>query len=316
MGSAAERFTLQEDSHRARAADDFLVRTVKHWHLLRGPFSPFYAVGLTASGVYRYAEAALKNVSDAFPSVGGAFVTTHWSVVGDILLPTREIAPEKARIAFARLYEDYWPPLYRFVRQRGYSRHDAQDLTQGFFAYLIEKRAYARPDRSKGKFRTFLLTLLKRYLSAARGHQTRQKRGGGCEMVILDGAKLNALERVSNNALLIGAPLDEERLFEWNWAAALVSRAMDNLRAEYYVGWKARVLAELRPFLTGGVGLPSREEVATRLGISLETLRSHLFRLRSRYRALLRAEVLRTVSHEREVDDELRYLCRVLIASA
>ena len=76
------------------------------------------------------------------------------------------------------------------------------------------------PDRSKGKFRTFLLMLLKRYLSAARGHQTRQKRGGGCEMVILDGAKLNALERVSNDALLIGAPLDEERLFEWNWAAA------------------------------------------------------------------------------------------------
>ena len=123
-------------------------------------------------------------------------------------------------------------------------------------------------------------------------------------------------ERASNTALLIGAPLDEERLFEWNWAAVLASRAMENLRAEYSSGCKARVLAELRPFLTGGVGLPSREEAATRLGVPLETLRSHLFRLRSRYRALLRAEVLRTVAHEKDVDEELRYLCRVLIARA
>ena len=172
------------------------------------------------------------------------------------------------------------------------------------------------PDRSKGKFRTFLLMLLKRYLIAARGHQTRQKRGGGCEMVFLDGTKLDVLERASDDALLIGAPLDEERLFEWNWAAALVSRAMENLRAEYSIGCKARVLAELRPFLMGGVGLPSQEEVATRLGVPLETLRSHLFRLRSRYRALLRAEVLRTVAHEKDVDEELRYLCRVLVVSA
>jgi RNA polymerase sigma factor (sigma-70 family) len=241
-------------------------------------------------------------------------MTTHWSVVDDFAL--KETTPDRERAALTRFCSDYWPPLYRFVRQRGHSRHDAQDLTQGFFAYLIEKRAYAMPDRSRGKFRTFLLMLLKRYLSAAREHQTRQKRGGGCEMVILDAAKLNALDRVSNDAFLIGAPLDEERLFEWNWAAALVSRAMENLREEYSIGCKARVLAELRPFLTGGVGLPSQEEVATRLGVPLETLRSHLFRLRSRYRALLRAEVLRTVAQENDVDEELRYLCRVLIASA
>ena len=105
-------------------------------------------------------------------------MTTHWSVVDDFVL--EETTPDRERAALTRLCSDYWPPLYRFVRRRGYSRHDAQDLTQGFFAYLIEKRAYARPDRSKGKFRrSFLLMLLKRYLSTARGHQTRQKRGGG-----------------------------------------------------------------------------------------------------------------------------------------
>ena len=284
--------------------------------MLRGPFSPFYAVGLTASGVYRYAEAALKNVSDAFPSVGGAFVTTHWSVVGDILLPTREIAPEKARIAFARLYEDYWPPLYRFVRQRGYSRHDAQDLTQGFFAYLSEKQAFGTPDRSKGRFRTFLLVLLKRYLGATRAHQSRQKRGGNQEMVHLDSAKLDTLDKAALDALSSDAPRDEERLFEWNWATTLISRAMAELSAEYSGGPKSRLLAELRPFLIGGVGLPTHQAAAARLGVSGDTLRSHLFRLRSRYRELLRAEVLRTVAMEADVDTELRYLYRVLLARA
>ena len=113
-----------------------------------------------------------------------------------------------------------------------------------------------------------------------------------------------------------GAPSDEERAFEWNWATALVSRAMDALSAEYSSGQKARLLAELRPFLTGGVGLPTHEAAAERLGVSVDTLRSHLFRLRVRYRALLRTEVLRTVSKENDIDDELRYLCRVLIAGA
>ena len=130
-------------------------------------------------------------------------MTTHWSVVGDILLPTRQIAPEKARIAFARLCEDYWPPLYRFVRQRGYSRHDAQDLTQGFFAYLLEKQAYGTPDRSKGRFRTFLLVLLKRYLGAARAHQSRQKRGGNQEMVYLDDAELEVLDKAGARSTFI-----------------------------------------------------------------------------------------------------------------
>ena len=243
-------------------------------------------------------------------------MTTHWSVVGDILLPARLVAPEKARIAFARLCEDYWPPLYRFVRQRGYSRHDAQDLTQGFFAYLLEKQAFGTPDRSKGRFRTFLLVLLKRYLGAVQAHQSRQKRGGNREMVCLDGAKLDALDKAALEALSSDSPPDEERLFEWNWARALVSRAMAELSAEYSSGPKSRLLTELRPFLNGGAGLPTHQAAAARLGVSVGTLRSHLFRLRSRYRDLLRAEVLRTVPMEADVDAELRYLYRVLEACA
>ena len=241
-------------------------------------------------------------------------MTTHWSMVGDFAL--QQIAPERAELALARLCRDYWPPLYRFVRQRGYSRADAQDLTQGFFAYLLEKHAFARPDRSKGRFRTFLLVLLKRYLGATRAHECRQKRGGAKEMVFLDSDRLEALDGGAEDALATQPPLDEERLFEWNWAAALVSRAMEALTSEYSGSQRTRVLAELRPFLTGGVGLPTQEAAAAHLGVSVETLRSHLFRLRARYRELLRAEVRRTVPRERDVDDELRYLCRVLIAGS
>ncbi len=241
-------------------------------------------------------------------------MTTQWNLVQEVSWPSGQLAPEKAQRALAQLCRDYWPPLYRFVRQRGYSRHDAQDLTQGFFAYLLEKKAYSSTNRSKGRFRTFLLVLFKRYLGASRAHQSRQKRGGHQEVVFLDDCHLDAAERIEEDALLTGAPRDEERLFEWNWATALVNRAMEALSAEYSSPQKGRLLAELRPFLTGGVGLPTHEAAAKRLGVSLETLRSHLFRLRARYRALLRAEVLRTVPGEVDIDGELRYLCRVLLA--
>lgn len=241
-------------------------------------------------------------------------MTTHWSVVSDFAL--EESAPDRAQAALTRLCRDYWPPLYGFVRRRGYNAADAQDLTQGFFAYLFEKQAYATPDRSKGRFRTFLLVLLKRYLGATQAYETRQKRGGGQTAFFLDGGDWNRFDRIAEDELLTDAPLDEERVFEWNWATALVGRALSTLSEEYSTARKAPVFAALRPFLAGGVGLPSHEEAAAEIGVSLETLRSHLFRLRARYRALLRAEVLRTVPQERDVDDELRYLSRVLIASA
>jgi RNA polymerase sigma-70 factor (ECF subfamily) len=254
----------------------------------------------------------LSETVTPFPTAAGAFATTHWSAVLDFSL--RKSAPDRANAALTRLCRDYWPPLYRFVRRRGYGRADAEDLTQGFFAYLFEKQAFLNSDPNKGRFRTFLLVMLKRYLAANRAYESRQKRGGGEKMVCLDAGKLEEIERQDSNALATGAPQDEERLFEWNWATSLVDRAMVALRAEYAEGLKRRILQELEPFLSGGVGLPTHQAAAERLGVSQETLRSHLFRLRSRYRALLRAEVLRTVRKEEDIDAELRYLCRILIA--
>src|SRR4029077_20648881 len=119
------------------------------------------------------------------------------------------------------------------------------------------------------------------------------------EVIFFDGNRLDALEEFSGEALSTKPPLDEERLFDWTCAAALVVRSMEALSEEYSGGPRARIFAELRPFLTGGVGLPTAEQAAARLGVPVETLRSHLSRLRGRYRALLRAEVLRTVPQER-----------------
>lgn len=243
-------------------------------------------------------------------------MTTHWSVLRDLSADKQKVAPERTQELLAQLCEDYWPPLYRFVRYRGYSRADAQDLTQGFFVYLLEKEAYKFPQRDKGQFRTFLLHLLKRYLGAADAYRHRQKRGGDSIAVVIDENRLDTLERSGYDALRIDAPMDEQRAFDCDWAAALVERAMAALKAEYASGQKARVFEALRPFLSGGVGLPTHEEAAARLGVPLETLRSHLFRLRASYRTLLRAEVARTVPTDQEVEGELRYLCRILIASA
>lgn len=225
----------------------------------------------------------------------------------------QKVDPDRSRAALTRLCVDYWAPLYRFVRRRGYGRADAEDLTQGFFAYLFEKQAFLNSDRTKGRFRSFLLVMLKRYLAAHRAYQGRQKRGGGETMVFLDAGKLDEIERQNSSALATGAPQDEERLFEWNWASSLVQRATEALKSEYAEKHKAKILRELQPFLSGGIGLPTHQAAAARLGVSEETLRSHLFRLRARYRALLRAEVLRTVEKEEDIDDELRYLCRILI---
>ena len=209
--------------------------------------------------------------------------------------------------------EDYWPPLYSFVRHRGYNRDDAKDLTQGFFAHLLEKEIYRRSDRSKGRFRNFLLTLLKRYLNAVRAYERSGKRGGRSKFIFLDAEAANR-ETVSV-ALLAESPRDEERVFECAWAVELVRRAMGILEGEYSSEQKKRLLTVLRPFLTGGVGLPTHEVAAASLGVPLDTMRSHLFRLRSRYRALLRAEVARTVPTKQDVEAELQHLCRVLVTA-
>ena len=223
--------------------------------------------------------------------------------------------PTAAQDALTRLCRDYWPPLYSFVRRRGCSPHDAQDLVQGFFVHLLETRAYARADPAKGRFRSFLLASIKNYLSDQWDHDRRLRRGGGQQFVLLD-EEADVVEASYIHEPVEGPCSDAERVFERRWAAALVARALARLEGKFAdQPQKARVYAELKGYLTGGTGLAPQAEVAARLGVPVTTLRSYLSRLRTHYREILRAEVARTVTREEDVDEELQHLARVLTAA-
>lgn len=239
------------------------------------------------------------------------FGSTHWSVIaaaGDSSSDS-----QASGVALAQLCETYWPPLYTYVRARGYPRHDAQDLTQAFFAHLIERRIYTRTDRRKGKFRAFLLAALKNFLSDARDREQALKRGGGCDFLPLDEAKAEAAESWLTRQGLPDSAGDH--LFERNWAETLVRTALERVAESYRTEGKQSLFDSLRVFLTiGAAPLPTYAELATRLAIAESTLRSHVTRLRARYRAELRAEVRRTVNTDAQVDAELRELLHALSA--
>jgi RNA polymerase sigma-70 factor (ECF subfamily) len=239
--------------------------------------------------------------SDSFPS-------THWSVV--LAARSSQAEPEIAGAALAELCQSYWAPLYSFVRSRGYTVHDAQDLTQSFFAYLLEHKIYARVDRQKGKFRSFLLASLKNFLANAADIERTLKRGGGQEFLPLHEEQAEQAESLFQIHCTASS---EDRLFDRSWAEALVTAGLERLSADYKGESKKKLFNELRIFVAGGVDqLPSYAELADRLGIGESTVRSHVTRLRARYREALRAEVRRTVNTETQVDEELHELLHVL----
>jgi RNA polymerase sigma factor (sigma-70 family) len=243
----------------------------------------------------------------------GTFDTTHWSVIA-ACTPASEAEAHQANTALNQLCRDYWPPLYSFVRRRGLSPADAQDLVQGFFGYFLERKAYAQANPDKGKFRSFLLASLKNYMADAWDREHAMKRGGKHEFVLLD-VELHAIEsRCVNDPPR--EPLDEERKYELEWATTLVSRAIHRLEAQFRDAPKARLFAGLKCFITGGTGLPKQEDVAKNLGIPIDTLRSRLSRMRAHYRELLREEVARTIARTDDVDEELRHLREVLMAGS
>jgi len=225
----------------------------------------------------------------------------------------KEAEPEVARAALAQLCQTYWAPLYTFVRSRGHAVHDAQDLTQSFFAYLIEHKIYARVDREKGKFRSFLLASLKNFLGHAYDREQTLKRGGSLDFLPLDDARAEAAESLFQTHFASGEPSGEDRLFERSWAEALVGAGLERLAAEQKTEGKEKLFGKLRIFLTGSADpLPTYDQLAVRLSLPASTLRSHVTRLRARYREFLRAEVRRTVDTDAEVDGELHELFRVL----
>jgi RNA polymerase sigma factor (sigma-70 family) len=255
----------------------------------------------------------VQNLPGTIYGQADPFAATHWSVI--VAAGNTQTDPDTASAALAQLCQTYWPPLYTYVRSRGYSVHDAQDLTQGFFAYLIEHKIHLRADRQLGKFRSFLLASLKHFLSHAREREQTLKRGGGREFVPLDEGRAEAAESLFQTHCSSGrSALPEDRLFEKTWAETLIETALDRLAAAYKAEGKEDLFERLQAFLTGGAQpLPSYSELAARLSVAESTIRSHVTRLRAHYREMLRAEVRRTVNTEEEVDEELRELLRVLI---
>lgn len=250
----------------------------------------------------------MRGIPGTLREGGASFATTHWSVIAASALDD-----DVAQAALTQLCRDYWPPLYSFVRRCGHSPEDAQDIVQGFFTYLLETRAHAKADRARGKFRSFLLASLKHYMADTWDREHAVKRGGNYQFVLLD-EELEAVEAAQASEPA-GSRLDDEQYYNRHWAAALVRHALEKVRAEFGNGPKERLFEGLKPFLTGGARLPAHEEVATELEMPVETLRSHLARLRARYRALLREEVARTISPADNIDEELRHLRSVLTAA-
>jgi RNA polymerase sigma factor (sigma-70 family) len=238
----------------------------------------------------------------------GRFRTTHWSVV---LLSAQTQAPG-SRTALADLCRLYWYPLYAFVRRRGYSPEDAQDLTQGFFLSLLERKSLRRVSPEKGKFRSFLLASLKNYLSDAFDRDNSAKRGGQIEFVALDFQ--DGEERYHDEQ---ADDLSPEKVFDARWALILLSHAMGRLRKEYVSQDKTAIIDALQPFLdpTNSKRLPSYEDVADKLQVSLAGVKTLIHRLRRRYSEILREEVARTLTDTRAIDDEIHSLCEALIAS-
>jgi len=232
-----------------------------------------------------------------------AFVTTHWSVV----LTAGRSDTTRARDALAKLCQTYWFPLYAYVRRRGRSPEDAQDLTQEFFARLLERNWLERADQQKGRFRSFLLSAMNHFLSDEWDKARAQKRGGGLAPVPLqfDTAETRYGHEPADRAT-------PEQNFERRWALTLLEAVLRRLSAEYEQDGRVELFAALHPCLVGDRTAQPYAGLAANLGVSEGTVKSAVHRLRQRYRQLLRDEIAQTVAGPGEVDEELQHLFAVL----
>lgn len=231
------------------------------------------------------------------------FATTHWSVV--FSAATAESSGQSA--ALERFCRSYWYPLYAHVRRRGYNPEDAQDLTQGFFARMLEKNSLAHADRSRGRFRTFLLASLDCFLNDHWDRSRCQKRGGGQKIISLDGAA--AEERYRQEPL---DTQDPATLFQRRWVAALMTSVLAQLESEYCETGRETTFRILKDYLTGDERESTYAELGVRLELSENAVKQAVHRLRRRYRQLFREEVARTVAEPGDVEDEMQQILAVL----
>jgi RNA polymerase sigma factor (sigma-70 family) len=239
------------------------------------------------------------------------FSTTRWSLI--LLGAKVETDEEKARRALTQLCRTYWRPIYLFTNRRGFSPEDAQDLTQDFFAKIIETNWLRQVDRERGRFRSLLLTSLTNFLNDAHQKKNARKRGGGLEFIRFDdwmGQSPSQLS-ISKQAYEKLAP---ERLYDLRWAATVVETALRRLGEECEKKGRLRLFDALSDYLAADRADVSYAAIAAPLGIREVEVKRQLHNLRLRYRWLLRDEVARTVADPADVDDEIRHLCAALTA--
>jgi DNA-directed RNA polymerase specialized sigma24 family protein len=229
-----------------------------------------------------------------------AFRTTRWSMV----LTAQRQDDVEARKSLASLCEQYWPPLYAFVRYRGHGEQDAQDLTQSFFARLLEKNWLASANQERGRFRTFLLTAVKRFLANEWDQQQTLKRGGGVQVVNMD----------STIGISIPDPkaIPADLLFERQWAFTMLETVLNRLQDEFASAGRTAEYELLKPCLTAPRNTTNYDELAVALRIQPVSARSAVHRLRNRFKELFREEVAHTVDDASEVEDELRAVITTL----
>jgi RNA polymerase sigma factor (sigma-70 family) len=233
-----------------------------------------------------------------------AFATTHWSVV--LTAQGRSPAADQA---LEKLCRTYWWPLYGFVRRNGYGPEEAQDLTQGFFALLLERRDLDVVRREKGRLRSYLLVSLKNFLAKARRRELAMKRGEGRALVPLD--ELLAREHAN---LEPADNLSADRIYERRWALTLLEQVLTRLENEYRSAGNAKLFECLKEFLSDEPGRRSQAEVGAELRMTENAVKQAFHRLRRRYRQLLRDEIAQTVAVPGDVEDELRHFISVLQA--
>jgi RNA polymerase sigma-70 factor (ECF subfamily) len=233
-----------------------------------------------------------------------AFTTTHWSVV----LEAQGESPA-AQEALEKLCRIYWRPLYGFVRRQGVSPEDAQDLTQGFFALLLERRDLRSVRKEKGRLRSYLLTALKHFLTDEHRRAKAIKRGKGERLIPLE-----ELRTEEPTGMDPADPLTAERIYERRWASTLLDRVLSRLEDQYRARGNAALFDCFNQLLGDEPGAPSQADIAAQLGMTENAVSQAYHRFRQSYQSLLREEIAHTVATSGDIENELRYLIAVIRA--
>lgn len=231
------------------------------------------------------------------------FSTTRWSLV----LEAGRAAQGEPDLALDELCRSYWMPLYAFARRRGYSANDAADVTQEFFAKLIEKSLLQTADPARGRFRNFLLTVFQRFLVSEYTQRNTIRAGGRVRLL-----PLNIEDGEQTYSVLSLQQESPEQVFERQWALSLLSRVLDVLQSEHTARGKEALYRTCQPLLVGLSAEHRYDEIAQQLGMTAGAVRVAVHRMRERYREILRQEVAKTVESDDEVEDEIRHLRAVL----